>query len=885
MKTLTTRYGAANGGQGTAQVTEWIYDPMRGWMIEKLYPGEVSDQSDHDYSYTAAGRLQTRRWERGVITTYTYAPGSGDLVSTSYSDATRPLAYRYTRWGAVKEIDDYSGTREFIYRTTLDLSLERESQSTAATTGFQGWAPKWLFHAHDTLGRRTGLRIGGPDISAPDNFAEDHVVQYGYDPQTGRLKDIVHGDTDHGIPEKPFVQSYLPNSHLPSVLSKPVGSEVNSWEPYRDVLKSKDNRSPFATSLARSEYGTPGAANDAVNAIGQRTETNYSGSYILSARRGKSEYAYNANGEVVSAVRKNTAGTPLAGESDGFTFDPIGNRLAASIDGTTATTYAPNPLNQYASIVTGGSTFTPLHDADGNLVNDGIRTYQWDGENRLEEVRRVSDNTLIARYSYDYMSRRVYKATTSAAPQGATATVFMYDGWNLLAEYPAVVRSIAATTPAKRTYTWGLDLSGSLQGAGGVGGLLAMETKDEAPGNRVAYPYYDGNGNVLGILDELPSVLSDYEYDAFGNLVFQGKDNRDNPFRFSTKYFDKETGFYYYGYRYYDPVTGRWPSRDPIVERGGINLYCFTHNDAIHGYDYMGLSRPSTPKMTDCSTCFSAAAHKAGEEALKKSEDEFNSDKEKARKARKPFEGGTFPKEYGGRVCLKVGSCGEDICYTTIVAGKSHTDTEKDSKGKHMGTVDPSDAPECEKGDRQIGWWHTHPGNTDGKGGFGMGPWMSPSDLRWVDGLTNGLPKHQNPNRLPLAMTRRDTRTGPETFIYNGNGKYWDVAEVAVAFGGIDPLEEGRGQDVGEHHGVAAEGLAGQRFAKPPHPGLKPAAGSGKNVRRKVGQDGLLLHNYNYRTSAGFPSPVPPEKWLNPVPFGSVLNGANLKVRTPGIQS
>lgn len=98
-----------------------------------------------------------------------------------------------------------------------------------------------------------------------------------------------------------------------------------------------------------------------------------------------------------------------------------------------------------------------------------------------------------------------------------------------------------------------------------------------------------------------------------------------------------------------------------------------------------------------------------------------------------------------------------------------------------------------------------------------------------------------------------------------------DVAEVTVASGGIDPLDESRGQNVGEHHGVAAEGLAGQRFAELPHPGLKPAAGSGKNVRRKVGQDRLWLHNYNYRTSAGFPSPAGPEKWLNPVPFGTDL--------------
>jgi hypothetical protein len=46
-------------------------------------------------------------------------------------------------------------------------------------------------------------------------------------------------------------------------------------------------------------------------------------------------------------------------------------------------------------------------------------------------------------------------------------------------------------------------------------------------------------------------------------------------------------------------------------------------------------------------------------------------------------------------------------------------------------------------------------------------------------------------------------------------------------------------------------------------------------VRRKVGQDGLLLHNYNYRTSAGFPSPVSLENGLNPVPFLADLNDAS----------
>jgi RHS repeat-associated protein len=62
-----------------------------------------------------------------------------------------------------------------------------------------------------------------------------------------------------------------------------------------------------------------------------------------------------------------------------------------------------------------------------------------------------------------------------------------------------------------------------------------------------------------------------------------------NAFRFSTKYQDNETGFLYYGYRYYNPSTGKWPSRDPVGERGGMNLYAFLDNNPVCRVDKMGL--------------------------------------------------------------------------------------------------------------------------------------------------------------------------------------------------------------------------------------------------------------------------------------------------------
>lgn len=137
-------------------------------------------------------------------------------------------------------------------------------------------------------------------------------------------------------------------------------------------------------------------------------------------------------------------------------------------------------------------------------------------------------------------------------------------------------------------YAWGHDLSGSMQGTGGVGGLLAV-SGEEPPGDPVFYPTFDGNGNVSEYLDAGESPVAHYVYDPFGNTAFStGTKAGDFVHRFSTKFLDAETGLYYYGYRYYDPVTGRWPSRDPIGEEGGVNLYVFVFNSPYFWYDYLG---------------------------------------------------------------------------------------------------------------------------------------------------------------------------------------------------------------------------------------------------------------------------------------------------------
>ena len=142
----------------------------------------------------------------------------------------------------------------------------------------------------------------------------------------------------------------------------------------------------------------------------------------------------------------------------------------------------------------------------------------------------------------------------------STTNTFLYDGWNLIHE------EMEAATPTSRSYVWGLDLSGTLQGAGGVGGLLARVREENIP--RPLYYAGDANGNVTDLVDTNGAVVAHYEYDPYGNTIAQSGAQADaNPFRFSSKYWDGETGFYYYGYRYYSPGMGRWLNRDPLSEQ------------------------------------------------------------------------------------------------------------------------------------------------------------------------------------------------------------------------------------------------------------------------------------------------------------------------------
>ncbi|NLH75163.1 MAG: hypothetical protein GX456_19120 [Verrucomicrobia bacterium] len=199
---------------------------------------------------------------------------------------------------------------------------------------------------------------------------------------------------------------------------------------------------------------------------------------------------------------------------------------------------------------------TLAYDADGNLTNDTVWAYWWDGENRLKAMEVLSSAAargvprIRLEFGYDWQGRRLSKALLTnwngSIYLTTNLTRLVYDGWRPVAE-------LDANNALIRSYGWGLDLSGEIDGAAGIGGLVEVTDHSSWPPGR-HFTVFDGNGNIVGWVKADGTVSARYEYGPFGEPIrVTGTFARSNPFRWSTKYWDEETDLVYYGYRYYSP--------------------------------------------------------------------------------------------------------------------------------------------------------------------------------------------------------------------------------------------------------------------------------------------------------------------------------------------
>jgi RHS repeat-associated protein len=241
------------------------------------------------------------------------------------------------------------------------------------------------------------------------------------------------------------------------------------------------------------------------------------------------------------------------------------------------------------------ATATMKYDLNGNLTNDSRRVLIYDDENQLTTVIVTNAGGSITKSEFSYdgkMRRRLRKEYTLASGNWnqVAETRYVYDGM-LVVQERHFAPQLSTNSPQQLvTYTRGRDLSGTLEGAGGIGGLLA---RSEMSNLQSPHSYYhaDGNGNVTCLIATNSVVLARYLYDPYGNILSQSGSLADaNLYRFSSKEWHVASALVYYGYRFYAPEMQRWVNRDPLLELDGKNMHCFLRNSPLVFFDATGLN-------------------------------------------------------------------------------------------------------------------------------------------------------------------------------------------------------------------------------------------------------------------------------------------------------
>jgi RHS repeat-associated protein len=574
-------------------VTTTAYDIFNQALNVTLPDHTVSNPRIQTFTYNAYGQLLTQAGAGGYPVTYTYdLAGNRLTLVTQYgagnTNQTTTWAYDSRNRLSRKTYADNT-FYDYTYDQNGNLKTRKDAKNQTTIYSYNLFnqvatvdypADSDVIFTYDASGRRLnmtdGSRSGAPStewtydaagrIATCKQHPVDRIVSYGYNAEGNRTSMSVE---KMSAPGSPWTTAYTYDAagRLDTLTDSRVG-EIPfdyTWEPKANLVKeilmpSGAKQQKTYDALARlSEIKALNGSGATVNRYTYTYDAASQRKDVTLVDNGKITYGYDAKRQVASAVKDNEPNYNY-----GYTFDNIGNWLTGKTGQTNGApvskTFTPNNLNQYSQV----SGVTLTHDANGSLTHDGTRTYSYDQENRLTAVAGVS-------FTYDGMSRRVASGTTK----------FLYDGVVPIAE-------LDATNNYTRTVTRGLDLANTFQETGGIGGILATVSAGVK-----GYYFYDGNGNVADVLDDFHSVIAHYAYDPFGNKVAESGSYAAQPYQWSTKEFDSTSGLVYYLYRFYSPQIGRWLSRDPVEERGGVNLFALLSNDPVNGNDVNGLANYS----------------------------------------------------------------------------------------------------------------------------------------------------------------------------------------------------------------------------------------------------------------------------------------------------
>ena len=528
---------------GATYPVRYTYDIFNVITNVTTYRDESSGIcSSLSYEYDEASRALVRQINADHTSTV-YAFNAGGKMTSRTLARGIVSEYIHDAWNAVTNISYSDSTPSVsIQYDGMGRLLRVQDATGPASFAYDSYG-QFTNEVTASAGVGRFYDVFGRDIGYAHSSGT--ITTNVYDRSTGRLS----ATTFDGIV---FSYGYLPGADLEAMTSAPGFDKVVRYEPCRDRI----------------------------------AEIAYTNSSLIASR----SYEYDAAGNVIRRVQRRKG---CLGRNDGFwcdsrsqltnavigranysyCFDDAGNRKNSEEHGMTVE-YLVNGLNQYTCITNDESgSWRPLYDADGNQTlvktKSGVWSVVYDGENRPVQW---SCGTITVLLAYDWAGRCAGKKVLEGDVV-RKESCFAYNGGVRVAEY---VVSVGQTSLVSRVF-W--DPS------------QAESSRALAVANHLGQRFYcaiDITKNVCEMLAPNGEVVQTYDYAPFGDVAV-GSGNFASPLQWSSEFFDEDVGVVSYLSRNYDPLTGRWLSRDPLLQ-DGYNLYAYVRNQPMSKVDLLGLA-------------------------------------------------------------------------------------------------------------------------------------------------------------------------------------------------------------------------------------------------------------------------------------------------------
>lgn len=526
----------AQGDSSNERVVDYVYDGLGRLRKETQYPNWPSTTTKlvTEYAYDKNSNHVTLKDPLGKTTTHAYDALNRQTAIAYNNTPTPNVSYYYDGNGNRIRMVDGTGTTTYLL-DEMDRLL-----------GVTSPGSKTVAYRYDLNGNRRKLIY-------PDQTSVAYYFNQA--DQLTSLVDWVNRTTSYEY----FVDGALKRINHNNGTSAEhsydnAGRLTQVWNKYGE------------NTITRHTY--------TMDAVGNRTHIDevltdgYDPGPITPERQGTVDYVYDRMYRLTAEYQNRPF--PQDELTLTYTYDPVGNRLSMTrMEHTCCPDFTSFLYDRADRILAADGDIDETYtvNANGNLVNRGIfsnRPHTYDQANRLVNVK---PGVFTYYYTYDGDGKR-----TKTRRDSTTLNTYIYDVDGLL---PVLLQDVTMK------YVWGLGL------------VYVVE-----PDNDEAVYHYDGLGSMVALTQDnvAPELrVTEFEvYDAFG---VRGDSNRlfEQPFYYAGEQQDEgQTEYQYLRARYYDPVIGRFVSRDPLVGNEAnplsLNRYSYSFNNPANFTDPSGLS-------------------------------------------------------------------------------------------------------------------------------------------------------------------------------------------------------------------------------------------------------------------------------------------------------